>query len=196
MGVLDHEHDRAVAPQDLEQARDGRVKAVALGVGIAGDRRCPRRLGRKGRHQAPELRGTGPERGGQLAGVDDVGQSLERLGKRAVRRLHDRVARAVGDERAVGRRIGRELTYQPALARAGLPAEQHDPQALPRRPREQRPQLLQLGRAADERKRRGKAKRSWQVVHVCAPATTIVRSDHRCHIFWPSRRSRMDQAGS
>ena len=137
-----------------------------------------RALGGEARNQPAELGDTGAEFGGQLLDVHVVGQMLERLGERPVRSLDDRVARAVQDERAVAGGASRELAHQPALSRPGLAADQDDPEALAGGARKQRAQLLELGRAADERKRRREAKRGGQVVHG-EPVSTIVRSDYR-----------------
>ena len=82
-------------------------------------------------------------------------QRFERLDERPVGRAHDGVGRTVQDQDALARRLGGELTREPALAGAGLAAEQHDPPLFAVRSREQRAQALELRRAADERERRG-----------------------------------------
>jgi hypothetical protein len=138
VGVLEHKQHGVVAARALEQVGDRRVQPVALGVGI----------GRRAvRQQA----------------VDP--QIAERLHERAVGRTHHRVARAVEDERAAARRVGRELAHEPALARARLAADERDPPALASRPRDERAQRHQLARAPYEREPRAEAQRSGQRAH-------------------------------
>ena len=69
------------------------------------------------------------------------------------------------DEDAVGRGLGGEFAHQPALARARFAADQDDPAPFALGPRQQRPQGVQLGRAADERKRRDETERAGEFLH-------------------------------
>ena len=152
-----------------EQVGDRRMQSVALGVGVGLDRQrqLAHPLGQIG-EQPRELAARGAQRGPQLGGVDLARQVIERLDERPVGRGHHRVAAAVEDERTAAGRLARELAHQAALARAGLAAQQHDPAALALRHRHERPKGLDLGRAADERKRRREAQRPGKLMHVAA----------------------------
>ena len=166
--VLDHEQHRPAADA-REQIGHGRVQPVALGVGIGLHR--VRQIAHPGRQigeQTRQLAARGAQRGAQLDGLQDAGEVIEGLHERAVRRVDDRIAAAVEDERATAGRLAGELAHEAALARAGLAAEQHDAAPLALRHRQQRPQRVQLGRAADERERRRQAKRAGKLVHIAA----------------------------
>ena len=89
-----------------------------------------RQIGQKAR----ELAAPGAERRAQLVRIGGSRQVVERLDERPVRGAHDGVARAVENERAVACRLGGELADEPALAGAGLAAEQDDAAALALRP--------------------------------------------------------------
>ena len=132
-----------------EQVGDRGVEAVALGVGIGGAGAAGSPSSGSSRASSPpELRSAAP------------GQRVERLDERPVRRVHDGVAGAVEHERARGGRGDRELAHEPALARAGLAADEHHPAALALGPRDQRAEGHQLALTADERERGGEAQRS------------------------------------
>jgi hypothetical protein len=149
--VLEHEEHRPPPAHGREQVGHRRVEAVALGVGVRLDGlRAHRQL----RQQPRQLSAGRAERGLQLLRVDLAGEVVERLHERPVRRVHDRVARAVEHERAAGRRLAGELAHEPALARARLAADDHHPAALPLRPGHQAAERGQLARAPDERERR------------------------------------------
>jgi hypothetical protein len=70
----------------------------------------------------------------------------------------------VEHERAGVRVLGGQLAHQPALARAGLPADERDAASVAGGARQQPAQRLELGRATDERKRRRQAQRAGQQV--------------------------------
>ena len=166
--VLEHEQHRPAADAG-EQVGHRRVQAVALRVRIGLDRRrqlahAERQVGQQPR----QLAARGAERRAQLDRIDDARQVVERLDERPVGRPHDRVAGAVEDERAAAGRLARELAHQAALARAGLAAQQDDPPALALRHGHERPERLQLGRAADEWKRRRETERAGKIVHAAA----------------------------
>ncbi len=141
------------------------MQPVSLRVRI-GSTDLERGIGAERRNQPAQLSRPGAERSRQLRGVDVLGQPFERLGKRAIWSVDDRIARPIEDERVIGGGAGRELAHQPALARAGLATDQHHPQTLAGGSGKQRPQLLQLSRTADERERRGEAKRGGQLLQV------------------------------
>jgi len=83
--------------------------------------------------------------------------------------VHVRIARAVQDQRTVSGGVGGELAHQAALAGSRLPADQDYTPTFAFGPGEERPELLQLGRATDERKRRGDPKRGRKIVHCHRP---------------------------
>ena len=135
--VLEHEQHGAVEAGPLEQRGDCRVQAVALGVRVGGRR---------------SLRAARP-------------QITQRLDEGLVWRTHDRVARAVEDERPAPGRLGRELAHEPALAGPRLAAQQRDPPPFALRPRDQRLQRDQLALASHEREPRREAQRARQRAH-------------------------------
>ena len=163
--VLEHEQRRAAPRGAVEQTGHGGVEPVALGVRI-GVRRGREPAGPRGEvgQEPRELPAGRAQRGGQLRteGADEL---VERLDERPVRRVQHGIAGAVEHERPVRRRAGGELAYEPALAGAGLAAEQDDAAGLALRSRQQRAQPLQLGGAADERERRGHAECAGESVH-------------------------------
>ena len=168
--VLEHEQHRAVLADPRQQVGDRGVQAVADRVRVGVGRFAPE-LGQ----QARELAAGRPERGPQLLGVDDAYEVVERLHEGAVGRAHDRVAGAVEHQRAALGGLCRELAHEPALARAGLAADQHDPPAVVGAPRQQGAQRVQLVLAPDEGERGRQAQRSRK-----RHGSTIVRSDYRC----------------
>ena len=117
------------------------------------------------REQPRELTAAGAERGAQLIRLDGPREAVERLNERAVRSVHDLVAGAVQDARAGACRLGRELANEPALARAGLAADEHDTASRPGRCGRECAEQLQLAGASDERRRRRGAERHGRVVH-------------------------------
>ena len=158
-----------------EQVGDRAVQAVALGVGVGRDRRrqladAVRQVGQQPRELA---RRRGRDRPAASSASVVAHELVERLDERPVRALDDRVAGAVEDERAaLGRLVG-ELAHEAALARAGLAADEREPQ------RRRRPSRgisarssRELARAAGERERRGEAERTGE------PGHGLVRSDH------------------
>ena len=156
--VLEHEQHRArrLTPASRSvTAVCSRWRSVS-GSALTGCGSSPDPLRQVG-EQPRQLAARGAQRGPQLGGLDLTRQVIERLDERPVRRVHDRVAAAVEHERAGAGRLACELAHQAALARAGLAAQQDDPPALALRHRHERAQRLQLGRAADERKRRREA---------------------------------------
>ena len=104
--------------------------------------------------------------------------------------VHDRVAGAVEDERAAVGGLGRELAHEPALARAGLAADEHHPAPVAARPTGQRAQHRQLALAPDEREGGGQAQRAGESAQ--RSRSTIVRSDHRA----PASKSGHAESGS
>ena len=130
------------------------MEAVALGIGVRAhggghaDDPC-REVG----DQPGELAAAAAERGADLLRVDRPGERLERLDEGPVRRADDRVAGAGEHQHAIARGVVGQFAHEPALARARLAAEQHHAAALTLGAGDQRPQLLELGRPTDERKR-------------------------------------------
>ena len=92
-----------------------------------------RRRGRGLAEIGQEPRELPAERGGEV-GAEGADELVERLDERPVGRVQHRVAGAIEHERPVLRRAGGELAHEPALARAGLAAEQHDAAVLAVRP--------------------------------------------------------------
>ena len=166
MSVLDDEEHRPLLADTREELGHGRVQAVALGVGVCLDRwrelAGPRS---EVREQPRELTAAGAERGAQLVRLDGAREAVERLDERAVGSVHHLVAGAVQDERAGARRLGRELADEPALARSGLAADEHDAASRPGRRRRERAEQLQLAGASDERRSRRETERPGQVAH-------------------------------
>jgi hypothetical protein len=68
--------------------------------------------------------------------------------------VNDRVAFPEQHEGSGTSGLGRELAGEPALARAGFSAQQHDASALSLGAGQQRPEHPKLGRSPDERERR------------------------------------------
>ena len=145
------------------------MQPVALGVGVGPDRgRETADPGAEVGKQPGELAAAGAERGAQLVGLGGPRELVERLDEGPVGRAHLRVAGAVEDERAVVRRLGGELAHEPALARAGLAAQQDHAAALPVGARHERAESFQLGGAADEREGRGETERTGEARHAAA----------------------------
>ncbi len=178
VAVLEHQQERTFSAHAGEQLGDRRVEAVALGVRVGlGRRRQLADPRRQVAHEPDELAAATAERRSELLRVDGPDELVEGVDERSVRRANHRVAGAGEHEHSLGRRLGGQLPHEPALARSGLAAEQHDTPALALAPRDQRPQLLELDHAADERERRGWTERTGECLHM-TPLRTIVRSDH------------------
>ena len=162
VAVLEHEQRRPAPGHAREHVGDRRVEPVALrvGVGVGGTWT----LGGAGRQLGQEPRELAPSHA-QLVGPHRPRQLVERLDERPVGRVHHGVARAVEHERAVARGLGGELAHEPALAGAGLAADQDRSAAFAGGARHEQAQPLELGGTADERERRGDAERPEQVRH-------------------------------
>ena len=108
-------------------------------------------------------------------------------------RAHDGVARAVEHQRAARGRLGGELAHEPALARAGLAADEHHPRPAPAARRQQRAQRRQLARRARRtgRRRAGKAGREGRR----SRSGPIVRSDQRVQVRGRPARRKSVSAG-
>jgi hypothetical protein len=164
--VLQHEDQRGAATDRGEEIRERAVQSVALRVRIGRDRW--RQLSdhpRKIRQQPDELAAGGAEIGPERLRVARPHERVERLHERPVRSLDDRVAGAVEHQRSARRRLVGELPHEPALAGAGLSADEGEAQAVTVRRRDQRPQGRQLARASGEGKRRGEAEWSGKREH-------------------------------
>ena len=187
-------HDVVGAAQVREHLRQ-RVGHVGLGVAEGRDQQQPGAPARAGQvPQQAQRGGVGPvrvlehEHDGPLApgalqqvghrgvqamalGVGVGGRSgagaqlAERLHERAVRRMDDGVARPVEDVRAALGRLAGELAHEPALPRARLAADERDPAALARRPRDERAQRHELALAPHEGEPRAEAQRAGQRAH-------------------------------
>ena len=143
--VLEHEHDRPLARERLEQAPDG-PRGLLHGA-------CRRRLARGGRD---------PRRDGVPVGLarDDVrgprcdapaGGGRERVPERRERRRLER-RRPAHEARCRGVEPAGELAREPRLAHPRRPEESHQPRAaVPDDARECRLELSQLVLATDER---------------------------------------------
>ena len=141
--VLEHEQERRLGADADEQVGDGRVKPVALGVGVRG---------RHARQLADSLLEAGHETG-QLSGsltevpAQDSGSVWATRWSSAVANgpcgdPDHAVAVAVEDDRALGRDLVRQLAHEPALPGPGLPRDERCTASLPGGPRQQRPQCV------------------------------------------------------
>ena len=163
--IFQHQQRRAALGDAGQQVGDGGVQPVALGVRIGlQSGRAIAQPGAQIGEQPRELAAAGADGGAQLLGLGGTRQLVERVDERSVRVPHLGVAGAVEHKYAVPRRLAGELPHEPALPRAGLAAEQDYPSALPLGARQECPEPLQLGRAPNERKRRGEAERAWKIV--------------------------------
>ena len=170
---------------------------MALGIGVGLDRlRQLADLGGQVGQQPGQLAAAGAERGAQLRRLGYAHQAFERLDERPVGRAHHRVAGAVEHERPFDRDLAGELARQAALAGARLAREQHHAAPLAFGSRHQRPELLQLGRAPDERGRRGRAKRARKVQDLGVHAKTLVSLDHAAWDRWRSAALELGQVRS
>ena len=177
--VLEHHQHRPAATHVLEQVRHRGVEAVALGVGVGLDwlGQLADAGGQVGQ-QTRQLAAPGPESGAELSGIDHSHELIEGLDEGSVGSPNRRVAGPVENQHAFGGGLGGELARQPALAGAGLAREQRHAAPLAFGTRHQRPQLLQLGRAPDERGDRGLPERARKLRDLCIHAKKIVRLDY------------------
>ncbi len=161
VSVLDDQEHWTLFGHRREELRDGRVEPVALGVGIRLDgwRQLAGALAEM-RQQPGELTASRAERRTQLVRLDRPRETVERLHERTVGSVHDLVAGAVQDEHAGARRVDGELAYEPALARAGLAADENHAAFLAGGRGHERAEKLELGRASDEWRSRREAERA------------------------------------
>jgi hypothetical protein len=176
VSVLDDQKHGTHFGDSRQELRDRRVQAMALGVGVCLDgwRQLAGALGQM-REQPRELTASHAERRTQLVRLDRPRQAVERLHERTVRSAHHLVAGAVQDEHAGARRVDCELAHEPALAGAGLAADEDDAALLAGGRGHERAEELELGRASDERRGRRETERAEEIGH----HTTIVRPDYR-----------------
>ena len=140
--VLDHQQDRAFPCEPLEQAGDAGVEPVPFAC------RGPRRRVRRD----PERR----LRVELLERLHGTGRTADGRRRRTPRTGRGRRARPTSIANS---------PHQPALAGAGLAADERDAPSLALRPRDQRAQHRQLARAPDEREPRPQAQRARQQRH-------------------------------
>ena len=108
---------------------------MALGVLVAAERRRERAGNRPQiRQQSGQLSATGAHIVAELGRICVAGEGREHLDERLVRGAHHGVAGAVEDRGTVCRGFPRKLADEPALARAGLSADQRHAPPLRRRP--------------------------------------------------------------
>jgi hypothetical protein len=164
--VLEHEQQRLAAGGACKEVGHGRVQAMALGVGIGGDRR----------RQPADARGQVCKQPRQLAAgaaevrteqlrIGGANELIERFGEGAVGRVHHGVAGAVEHVHSFAGNLLRQLAHEAALARSGLPAQQREPAALPLLARNERPQRRELRSAADERIGGGESEGAGKLFH-------------------------------
>jgi len=148
--ILDHEHERAVGGQPLDDADDELEQAGR--PALTQRRGADRAVRVEVRQHLRQIGAGGPDEGVELLGRRVAHERAEHVGERAERQAlaaHlDAAARE--DPRARGARALGGLLDEPRLAHAGLPAEEHGRGIAPDGSVERGRQRRQLGLPADE----------------------------------------------
>jgi hypothetical protein len=156
--VVDDDEQRTLSADTSQQLGHGAVESAALGLGIPGGLSRERaQVGEESRECVPSCAETVVE----SIRIGDAEQELERFDERLIGGVDHCVGASVEHERPALRSVMCQLTDEPGLAAAGLPAEQRDLAAFALFGElHQRAQRRQLTLATDERRSRPQAERS------------------------------------